>query len=112
MYGLPQSGRITHDALVKQLKPSGYHPPSKNPIQWTHNSQPINLTLVVDDFGQKYSGKEHALHLKAAIEDKYRVTIDWEVKLYIWIALKWDYEKGTIQISMPVHVHAALCSRG
>ena len=36
----------------------------------------------------KIFGKEHELHLKAALESKYRVTTDWEGKLYIGIALK------------------------
>ena len=54
--------------------------------------------------------KEHALHLKASLEDKYEVTTNWEGKLYIGIALKWDYEKGTIQLSMPGYVRAALHS--
>ena len=39
---------------------------------------------------------------------KYKVTTDWEGKLYIGIALKWDYEKGTVQNSMPGYVRAAL----
>ena len=64
MYGLPQSIRITHDDLVKQLETYGYHPPSKTPGTWKQNSQPINFTLVVDDFGVKYLWKENALHLK------------------------------------------------
>ena len=51
MYGLTQAGQIAHDALVKHLEPYGYHPSSKNPVLWKHNSQPINFTLVVDDFG-------------------------------------------------------------
>ena len=41
-----------------------------------HFSRPINFTVLVDDFGVKYLGKEHALHLKEALEDKYKVTID------------------------------------
>ena len=55
IYGLPQSGQITHDALVKHLEPYGYHPSSKTPGLWKHNSRPINFPLVVDDFGLKYS---------------------------------------------------------
>ena len=66
--------------------------------------------MVVGDFGVNYSGKEHALHLKSALEDKYKVTTDWEGKLYIEIALKWDYKKVTVQISMPGYVHAELHS--
>ena len=68
MYGLPQSGRISHDALLKNLDMYGYHPSSKTLGLWKHNSRPINFTLVVDDFGVKYSGKEHALHMKAALK--------------------------------------------
>ena len=64
--------------------------------------------MTVDDFGVKYSGKEHNLHLKASLETKYKVTIDWEGNLYIGIALKWDYEKGKVQLSMPGYVRAAL----
>ena len=64
--------------------------------------------MVVDDFGVKCSGKEHALKLKEALETKYKVTTDWEVKLYNGIALKWDYEKRTVQLSIPDYVRAAL----
>ena len=73
-------------------------PPTKTPGLWTHNSGPINSTLVVDDFGVECLGKEHALHLKASLEDKYKVTTDWEVKFYIGIALKWYHEKFMAQL--------------
>ena len=63
---------------------------------------------MVDDFGVNYSGKEHALHLKSALETKYKVNTDWEGNLYIGIALKWEYEKGTFQLSIPGYVRAAL----
>ena len=91
MYGLPQAGQISHDYLVQHLEPCGYRPSNKTSGLRTHNSLPIHFTLVVGDFGVKYSGKEHALHLKTALEDKYKVT---RGKLYIGIALKWDYEKS------------------
>ena len=66
--------------------------------------------MVVNDFSVKYFGKEHALHLKAAPKDKCKVTTDWEGKLYIGIALKWDYEKGTVEIYMTGYVSAAINS--
>ena len=49
-------------------EPYGYHPSSKKPGLWKHKSRPINFTLLVDDFGVKYLGKEHALHLKSAMQ--------------------------------------------
>ena len=105
MYGLPQEGRISHDVLLKHLEPYGYHPSIKNLGLWKHNSRPIKFTLVVDDFGVKYSGKENALYIKAVLE-KYKV-IDWGVKLYIMIELKWYYEKITFHLSIPGYVNAA-----
>ena len=108
MYVLPQSARIAHDAVVKHMEPYVYHPSIKTPVLCTHNSQPINFTLVVDDFGVKYAGKDHTLHLKVTLEDKYKVATYREVKLYIGIALKWDYEKFTFQISLLGYVHAVL----
>ena len=63
---------------------------------------------MVDDFGVKYSGKYQALHLKSELETKYKVTTDWERKLYIGIVLKWDHEKGTVQLSMPGYVRVEL----
>ena len=70
----------------------------------------MNNTLVVDNFGVKYLGKEHALHLKASPEDKYKDTTEWEGKLYIGISLQWDYKKGTVQLSMPGYIITALHS--
>ena len=91
MYVLSQAGQIGNDALVKHLEPYVYHPSSNPTRLWKHNSLPINFTLLVDDFGVKDSGKEHALHLKAALKTKHKVTTDWEEKFYIGIALKWGY---------------------
>ena len=105
---LPQVVQISHDYLVQHMELYGYRPSNKTPGLWTHESRPINFTLVVDDFGLKYLVKEHALHLKASLEDKYKVTTYWEGELYIGIALKWKYEKGTVQISIPGCVRAAL----
>ena len=110
MFGIPQSRQISHDTLVKHLELYGYHISSKKNGLWKHNSRPINFTLLVDDFGVKYVGGKHALHLKAALEYKYKLTINWEGNLYIGIALKWDYEKGTVDLSMPGYVCAALHS--
>ena len=69
---------------------------------------PTNFTLLVDNFGVKYPGEENELHQKSEPEDKYKVTTYWEEKLYIGISLKWDYEKGMVQLSMPGYVRAAI----
>ena len=47
---------------------------AKTPDYGKKNNGPMKFTLVVDDFGVKYSGKDHALHLKAALDTKYKLT--------------------------------------
>ena len=64
MYGLPQTGRISHDRLPKHLKRHDYLSTPITAGLWHHKTQPINFTLVVDDFGVKYVGRERADHLK------------------------------------------------
>ena len=76
MYGLQQAGEISHDALLKHLEPYGYRSSRKTAVLWTHYSYPINFTLAVHEFGVKYLVKEHVLHLKASLEDKYKITTD------------------------------------
>ena len=94
MYGLPQAGRISNDALVKHLEPYGYHPSRKTLGLWIHNIQPIKFTLLVNDFGLKDSGKDNSLHLKEVLEDKNKATTVWEGKLYIGISLRCDHKKA------------------
>ena len=88
VYGLPQAGRISCGALVQHLELYGYFLSRKAPGLWIHNRCPNNFTLVVYDFGVKYLVKDHALHLRAEMKDKYKLTKDWEGKLCIGIALK------------------------
>ena len=56
-----------------------------------HATRPITLTLVVDDFGVKYMGKQHAEHLIICLkDDTYKLTEDWTGNLYCGILLRWD----------------------
>ena len=63
IYGLPQAGILANKQLRKFLKPAGYYEVAHTPGLWRHTTRPIQFTLVVDDFGVKYVGKEHADHL-------------------------------------------------
>ena len=71
-------------------------------------SRPISFTLVVDDFGIKYMGKEHADHLLSALTDHYKIENNWEGKLYCGIELRWNYEGGWLDTSMSTYVHHQL----
>jgi hypothetical protein len=108
MYGLPQAGLLANELLEKRFNKRGYHQSKLVPGLWKHEWQPVKCTLVVDDFGVKYVGKEHALHLKATLEDNYGVTTEWDGKRYIGITRNWDYERRQVNLSMPGYITKAL----
>jgi hypothetical protein len=68
MYGLPQAGILANELLQRNLAKDGYRPTPYAHGLWKHNTHPISLSLVVDDFGVKYVGREHAEHLMACIK--------------------------------------------
>jgi hypothetical protein len=108
MYGLPQSGLIANKLLKKRLNEHGYRQRKLVPGLWRHNTCPIQFTLVVDDFGVKYVGKEHARHLKKVLEMHYESTCNWTGMCYTGITLDWDYKKRRVHLSMPNYVKKAL----
>ncbi len=101
VWGLPQAGILANKWLRQNLAPFGYYKCINTPGLWYHNSCPISFTLVVDDFGVKYVGKEHADHLIMSIKSTYKkLTEDWTGSLYCGIMLEWDYIGRTVDISM------------
>ncbi len=104
MYGLPQAGILANKLLKERLKKKGYFELPHTPGLWKHVSRPIAFTLVVDDFGVKYVGEQHAQHLIAAIKEEYTVEVDWAGELYCGIKLAWDYERRFVDIAMPTYV--------
>jgi hypothetical protein len=108
MYGLPQSGLLANLLLEKRLNKRGYHQSKLVPGLWQHKWRPVQFTLVVDDFGVKYVGEEHALHLKQTLEENYTVTTEWDGRRYIGITLDWDYKRKQVHLSMPGYVKKAL----
>ena len=62
----------------------------------------------MDDFGVKYVGEKHALHLKQTLEEKYKVTTEWDGTIYIGIKLDWDYKRRQVHLSLPRYTDKAL----
>jgi len=62
----------------------------------------------VDDFGVKYIGKEHVMHLINTLKEHYKVAEDWKGWQYLGITLDWDYKNCEIHLSMPEYVGRAL----
>jgi hypothetical protein len=72
MYELPQAEIIAQELLTKR------HTQSKTtPGLWTHEWHPITFSLIVDNFGVKYIGEEHAQHLLQMVQ-----------KYYMWLFKK------------------------
>jgi hypothetical protein len=64
---------------------------------------------VVDDFGVKYVGKEHADHLISCLKmETYKLTEDWAGDLHCSISLQWDYAKRWLDILMPGYIKKQL----
>lgn len=67
---------------------------------------------MVDDFGVKYVGREHAEHLISVLQEHYKIKTDWTGDRYIGIHLKWDYVKQQVHLHMPGYVKKALLQFG
>ena len=68
IYGLPQARKLANEFLRKKLAPHGYFEVKHTPGLWKHVSRPIQFTLVVDDFGVKYTKRKDAEHLLNILE--------------------------------------------
>ncbi len=108
MYGLPQAGISAQELLEQRLNKHGYFQNKFIPGFWTHQTRPISFTLVVDDFGIKYFGREHVMHLISILKKHYEISEDWKGTKFIGLILKWDYSGRKVHISMPGYAEDAL----
>ena len=104
MYGLPEAGILANKLLKKRLLKSGYYEAQFTPGLYRHVWRPIMFSLVVDDFGVKCEGIQHAKHLKTALEQYYDVAVDWDGKLFCGITLDWNYKMRHVDLSVPGYV--------
>jgi hypothetical protein len=108
MYGLPQAGILANELLQRNLSKDGYRPTQHTHGLWKHEICPISFSLVVDNFGVKYVGREHAEHLMECIKKNYNISSNWKGSAYCGLTLEWDYKNGTVDLSMPGYIKAAL----
>lgn len=108
MYGLPQAGRLANDQLVAFLRPHGYEPCPLTHGLWRHTTRDIVFSLVVDDFGIRYTNRADADHLVTTLQTAYEVSLDWTGARYCGLSLRWDYENRTCDMSMPGYIQRAL----
>ena len=86
----------------------GYRPAPHTPGLFLHNSPPISFTLWVDDFGIKYTNKQHVWDLLNLLGQFYKLKLDWTGSIHLGITLKWDYLLRTVELSTPGYVERAL----
>ena len=60
IHGLPQEGKLENKYIRKTIRPHEYYEVSNILGLWKHISRPIDFSLVLDDFGAKYVGKDNA----------------------------------------------------
>jgi hypothetical protein len=71
VWGLPQVRILANKLLQRRLLLHGYYKRTNTPGLWRYKTRPISFTLVVENFGVKYVGKEHVDHLIWCIKQKY-----------------------------------------
>ena len=82
MCGLLQAGLLAQELLEQWLAKHVYCQSEHTPCFWTHKTRPIQFYLVVDDFGVKYMGWEHAAHLKVVLGQHNDISTNWKGKKY------------------------------
>lgn len=102
VYRLQQAGINTHDLLEKRLNKTNYYQSEVIPSVWTHKTRSIQFTLVVDNFGLKYTREEDAKHLMSVLEEYYDILTDWHLKKYMGLTLDWDYQGREFHLSIGV----------
>jgi len=112
LYGLPQAGRLSQQRLIRHLETHGYKQATHTPCLFAHIDRPVSFTLIVDDFGIKYTGRQHADHLLATLRLLYPITVNWTGDKYIGYTIKWDRPNRRVHLSMSGYVSKALTRFG
>ena len=107
MYGLPQAGLLAQQRLIAHLAIHGYHE-TRTPCLFRHISNGTDFTLVVDDFGIKYSTKEGAQHLIDTLSLLYIIKVDWTGSTYIGFTIKFNVPNHTVSLTMPGYIAKVL----
>ena len=80
--GLKQAVRIANDRLKIHLAQFGYAPVTCTPSLWKHTTRDITFSIVVNNFGVKYVGKENSDHLIQALKKQYTISMYWTGSLF------------------------------
>ena len=108
MYGLPQAGLLAQQRLVAHLSASGFVSCPNTPCLFRHVTRAIAFTLVVDDFGVKYTDKDDVEYLISTLTQLYQLTINWKGDKYLGFTINHDKSARRLSLSMPNYIPTAL----
>ena len=107
MYGLPQARLLAQNRLITHLATHGYHQTEATCL-FRHQDNSTDFSLVVDDFGVKYSNKSGAQRLIDTLQKLHIIAIDWTGSKYLGFSIVLDHDKHTVDISMPGYIEKVL----
>ena len=107
LYGLPHAGKISQDSLITHLAKHGYHQTSTTCL-FRHESNGVTFTLVVDDFGVKFTNKNAAQHLIDCLTLRYPLTVNWNATKYLGLTLRFDKINRLVGLSIPGYIQKLL----
>jgi hypothetical protein len=107
MYGLPQAGLLAQQRLIKHLAAHGYIQ-TQTACLFAHTTNGTVFTLVVDDFGVKYTTRAGADHLIATLQLLYQIKTNWTGTSYIGFNIAFDITRKTVTLSMPGYIAKVL----
>ena len=103
MYGLTPAVKTVNEQLAKHLAPYNYAPVNHTPGLWRHHTRSITFTLVVDNFGIKYTNIADIHHLQNSLRKQYDITTNMTGTLYCGLTLTWHYNKRYVNMSIFGH---------
>ena len=87
------------------LTKQSYAPAPCTPLLWAYTHLTIMFSLVVNDFGVKYTGDAAAHYLIAALRSLYTISVDWSGSLFCGLTLARDYANRTVDASMSGYIN-------
>ena len=108
MYGLKQAALLAYNTVSNLLVNAEYEPILGSLGLWRHKKRNIMFCLCVDDFGVKYHNAEDLHHLKNTLQQTYTAKIDYNGENFLGFTVKWNYDVGYVDISMPGYVNRLL----
>ena len=104
---LTQAGKIANDRLKLHHAKFGYSPVPRTPSLWKHARKSITSALVLENFGVKHVGKQHAENFIQVLQKLYTISIHLTGTLFCGLPIDWGYENRTCDISMPQYLKEA-----